>query len=62
MKKNLPDYVRDDENLRQTLLAQEGFMKYVAEYIMNGGEDGLSLYAQYQEHVYTDYRKTNMEW
>lgn len=59
MKKNLPDYVRDDENLRQTLLAQEGFMKYVAEYIMNGGEDGLSLYAQYQEHVYTDYRKTN---
>lgn len=59
MKKNLPDYVRDDEKLRHTLLAQEGFMKYVAEYIMNGGEDGLSLYAQYQEHIYADYRKAN---
>lgn len=59
MKKNLPDYVRDDEKLRQTLLAQEGFMKYVAKYIMNGGEDGLSLYAKYQEYVYADYRKAN---
>ena len=59
MKKNLPDYIRDNENLRQTLLAQEGFMKYVAEYIMNGGKDGLSLYAQYQEHVYADFCKAN---
>lgn len=59
MKQKLPDYIRDDENLRQTLLAQKGFMKYVVEYIMNGGKDGLSLYAQYQEHVYADYRKAN---
>ena len=59
MKQNLPDFIRDNENLRQTLLAQEGFMKYVAEYIKNGGKDGLSLYAQYQEHVYADYRKAN---
>ena len=59
MKKNLPEYIRENENLRQALLAQEGFMKYVAKYIMNGGDDGLSLYAQYQEHVYADYRKAN---
>lgn len=59
MKKNLPEYIRENENLRQALLAQKGFMKYVAKYIMNGGDDGLSLYAQYQEHVYADYRKAN---
>ena len=59
MKKNLPDYIREDEKLRQALFAQEGFMKYVVEYIMNGGEDGLSLYAQYQEHVYEDFCKAN---
>ena len=57
MKHNLPDYIRENENLRQTLLAQKGFMKYVADYIINGGEDGLSLYAKYQEHVFDDYRK-----
>lgn len=34
-------------------------MKYVAEYVRNGGDDGLSLYAQYQEHIYADYRKAN---
>lgn len=59
MKQNLPDFIRDNEKLRQTLFAQEGFMMYVAKYIMNGGEDGLSLYSQYQEHVYADYRKAN---
>ena len=59
MKQDLPNYIKDNENLQQTLLAQEGFMKYVAEYIINGGDDGLSLYAQYQEHVYADYRKAN---
>lgn len=59
MKQNLPDYIRENENLRQALLAQEGFMKYVAEYVLNGGDDGLSLYAQYQEHIYADYRKAN---
>ena len=59
MKQNLPDYIKGNEKLRQTLLAQEGFMKYVAEYIMNGGEDGLSLYAQYQVHVYADFCKAN---
>lgn len=52
MKKNLPDYIREDEKLRQVLLAQEGFMKYVTEYIIKGGDDGLSLYAKYQEQVY----------
>ncbi len=57
MKKILPDYIRDNEHLRQILLAQEGFMKYVAEYIINGGDDGLSLYAKYQEYVFDDYRK-----
>lgn len=59
MKQNLPDYIRGNENLRQALSNQEGFMKYVVEYIKNGGEDGLLLYAQYQEHVYADYRKAN---
>jgi len=59
MKQNLPDYIRENENLRQALKAQEGFMKYVAEYVLNGGDDGLSLYAQYQEHVYADFCKAN---
>lgn len=57
MNQNLPDYIRENEDLRQTLLAQEGFMKYVADYIINGGDDGLSLYAKYQEHVFDDYLK-----
>lgn len=57
MKQNLPDYIRENESLRQVLLAQEGFMKYVADYIVNGGDDGLSLYAKYQENVFDDYRK-----
>lgn len=59
MKQSLPNYIRDNEHLRQILLAQEGFMKYVTKYIINGGDDGLSLYAQYQEYVYADYRKAN---
>ena len=35
-------------------------MKYVADYIINGGDDGLSLYAKYQIHVFDDYRKAYM--
>lgn len=60
MKQDLPDYIRDNENLRQVLLAQKGFMKFVTEYIMNGGDDGLSLYAKYQEHVLDNFRKANI--
>lgn len=57
MKQLLPDYIKENENLRQTLLAQEGFMKYVTNYIINCGDDGLSLYAKYQKQVFDDYCK-----
>lgn len=58
MNQNLPDIIRGNEDLRQALLEQDGFMKYVAEHI-DDGEDGLTIYARYQEHVYADYRKEN---
>lgn len=58
MNQNLPDIIRENEDLRQALLEQDGFMKYVAEHI-DDGEDGLTIYARYQEHVYAVYRKEN---
>ena len=58
MKQNLPDIIRGNEDLRQALLEQDGFMKYVTEHI-DDGEDSLTLYARYQEHVYAVYRKEN---
>lgn len=57
MEKTIEDYIREDTTLRQRLQEQEGFMKYVVEHI---DDDGLSLFAQYQEQVVTDYRKANM--
>lgn len=44
-------------NLRLALVEQGGFMKYVTEHIDD--EDGLTLYARYQEHVFAAYRKKN---
>ncbi len=58
MEKALPDYIKENKDLRQALLKQDGFMKYVAERI-EAGDDGLSIYAHYQEHVFTIYCKAN---
>lgn len=57
MGKTIDEYIRGGKRLRQLLLEQEGFMKYVVEHI---DEDGLTLFAQYQEQVVADYRKANM--
>jgi len=57
MEKTIDEYIREDKGLRQLLLGQEGFMKYVVEHI---DDDGLSLFSQYQEQVVVDYRKANM--
>ena len=57
MKQNLPDIIRENKDLLSAMLEQEGFMKYVAEHL---DDDGLTLYARYQEQVVSDYRKSNM--
>ena len=57
MKQTLPDIIRENKDLLSVMLEQEGFMKYVAEHL---DDDGLTLYARYQEQVVSDYRKSNM--
>lgn len=59
MKKAIDDYIRENEDFRQALLKQEGFIKYMTDYIINGGDDGLSLYAKYQDYVFDNYCKAN---
>jgi len=58
MKQTLPDYIKQSDDLRKVLLAQQGFMHYVAEHI-DDGIDPLSFYAQYQENVMSAYREAN---
>lgn len=57
MEQNLPDIIRGTKALQKGLLNQGGFMKFVVEHI---NEDGLTLFAQYQEQIVADYRKANM--
>lgn len=59
MKKAIDDYIRENEDFRQALLKLEGFIKYMTDYIINGGDDGLSLYAKYQDYVFDNYCKAN---
>ena len=49
MKQTLPDYIKQHEDLRKVLLAQEGgIMKYLAEHLdANGTAD---LFGSYQDH------------
>lgn len=57
----LPEYIRENENLRQTLLQSGGIMKYVAEHIDDPFDDNtLSIFVQYQNYVAENYRRANL--
>lgn len=56
----LPEYIRENENLRQILLQCGGIMKYVVEHIDNPSDDDSPLlFVQYQNHVAENYRRAN---
>jgi hypothetical protein len=56
----LSDFIRENENLRQTLLQSGGIMKYVAEHIDDPtNNDTLPLFVQYQNYVAENYRRAN---
>lgn len=56
----LPEFIRENENLRQTLLRSGGIMKYMAEHIDDPtGDDSPLLFAQYQNYVAENYRRAN---
>lgn len=56
----LPEFIRENENLRQTLLQSGGIMKYVAEHIDDPtDEDTPQLFVQYQNYVAENYRRAN---
>ncbi len=56
----LPDYIRENENLRQILLQSAGIMKYVAEHIDDPTDDDTpQLFVQYQNYVAENYRRAN---
>lgn len=49
MKQTLPDYIKQNEDLRKVLLAQEGgIMKYLAEHLDANGT--AELFGGYQNH------------
>lgn len=49
MKQTLPDYIKQHEDLRKVLLAQEGgIMKYLAEHLDANGT--AALFGSYQDH------------
>ena len=57
MKQTLPELIKQDEELRRTLLAQEGgIVKYLAEHL---DADGFTLYSTYQNYVLNEYIKAN---
>lgn len=58
MKQTLPDYIRENENLRQTLLAQEGgIMKYLAEQL--DASDSATLFRDYQDLCVEKFHEAN---
>lgn len=58
MKKLLPDYIKENENLRQILLAQEGgIMKYLAEHL--NADDTATLFSDYQNQCVIDFHEAN---
>ena len=58
MKQTLPDYIKQHEDLRKVLLAQEGgIMKYLAEHLdANGTAD---LFGSYQDHCVNIFYEKN---
>ena len=49
MRQTLPDYIKQNDELRQILLAQEGgIMKYLAEHLDANGT--AELFNGYQDH------------
>lgn len=58
MKQLLPDYIKENENLRQILLAQEGgIMKYLAEHLEANGT--AELFHDYQDQCTKEFFKKN---
>ncbi len=58
MKKTLPDFIKQNENLRQILLAQEGgIMKYLAEHLDANGT--AELFRNYQEQCAEEFFEKN---
>ena len=58
----LSDFIRENENLRQTLLQSGGIMKYVAEHIDDPtNNDTPQLFVQYQNYVAENYRRANRD-
>ena len=56
----LPDFIRENEKLRQAMLQNGGIMKYVAEHIDDPYDDDTpQLFVQYQNYVAQSYRKAN---
>ncbi len=56
----LPEFIRENESLRQTLLQSGGIMKYVAEHIDDPfNDDTPPLFVQYQNYVAENYRRAN---
>lgn len=56
----LPEFIRENENLRQTLLQSGGIMKYMAEHIDDPFDDDTPLlFVQYQNYVAENYRRAN---
>ena len=48
----LPDFIRENEKLRQAMLQNGGIMKYVAEHIDDPYDDDTpQLFVQYQNYV-----------
>ena len=58
MKQTLPDYIKQNENLRKALLAQEGdIMKFLAENL--DADDTAALFNDYQNQCIEDFHEAN---
>lgn len=56
----LPEFIRENEKLRQIMLQSGGIMKYIVEHIDDpADEDSPLLFAQYQNYVTENYRRVN---
>ena len=56
----LPEFIRENENLRQILLQSGGIMKYVTEHIDDPTDENTpQLFVQYQNYVAENYRRAN---
>ena len=56
----LPEFIRENEKLRQIMLQSGGIMKYIVEHIDDPvDEDSPLLFAQYQNYVAENYLRVN---